>query len=158
MRLSPWNGSGQCVVFLTLVVSVGAVGCNASTGNISGKVYYKNTPLKGGTVTFVSSDKKASMVADIQEDGSYRIDKMPVGEALISVETSSFKPPISNIPSYAPPKGAQSPDGPAAYKPPDFAARAKRYVHIPERYADADKSGLKHMVKGGSQEQDIKLE
>ena len=41
---------------------------------------------------------------------------------------------------------------------PDSAAAAKRYTKIPEKYADAETSGLKLTIKGGKQEHDIKLD
>jgi hypothetical protein len=115
-------------------------------------VYYKGTALKGGTVAFLGANNQ-SQTAEIQEDGSYKAEKVPTGQATICVETDSFKPPSAMARRYAPP-----PDAPSEYKPPDFVARGKRYVRIPERYNDPDKSGLKLTVSGGSQEHDIKLE
>ena len=145
--LRPWM---PC---LALATSLVAVGCGSSTGTISGKVYYKDAPLKGGRVTFVSKDKKVSRFDDIKEDGSYKIEKMPAGEARIAVDTSNLKPsPGMNRPP--PPKGANVPPG---YNPPTSEDKAKRYVEIPAQYADADKSGLTYTVKGGSQPYDIKL-
>jgi hypothetical protein len=129
-------------------------GCSSSTGTVSGKVYYKNAPLKGGHVAFVAADKRSS-TAEIKEDGSYTIEKLAIGEATISVETKSLKPPDRSTPQYAPPPGMQPPGG---YAPPDRTALAKRYVAIPDRYADAEKSGLKYTVVGGKQEHDIKLD
>ena len=35
--------------------------------------------------------------------------------------------------------------------------QAKKYVKIPENYADVDKSGLTHTVTKGAQDWDIKL-
>jgi hypothetical protein len=154
MRLSPWNNLGRWMGFLALALCLGAVGCGSSTGTITGKVYYKNTPLKGGTVNFLTSDKKVNQLSEIQEDGSYKIEKMPVGEVTITVETISLRP-ARNIPTYAPPKGQETSGG---YTPPNIADKAKRYVPIPDKYASADNSGLKYTVKGGSQPYDIKLE
>lgn len=139
------------LLFATLLAMTG---CGSSTGTISGKVSYKDAPLKGGNVTFLTKDKKVSRLSEIQEDGSYKIEKMPAGEVLISVETASLKPPPASRFVNAPPAGANAPPG---YKAPDFKEKAKRYVEIPEMYSDPDKSKLTYTVKGGEQNFDIKL-
>ena len=139
---------------LGVLVSLSTAGCGSSTGKISGKVYYQNTLVTGGTVSFVSADKSSQM-AEIKEDGSYTVPRVPVGEATICVETQSFKPPSISAPHYQLPPGVQ---GPGGYKPPDRAARAKRYVAIPDRYASPEQSGLKYTVNPGSQEYNIKME
>jgi len=140
------------VAFSALMLSFAATGCGASKGKVSGKVYYKDTPLKGGTVTFIDADKQ-SYLAEIQEDGSYAIDKVSPGEFSIGVETASLQPPNPNAMRNRPPADAQG-----NYKPPDFEARARRFIAIPGRYSDPGQSGLKYSVKTGKQEHDIKLE
>jgi hypothetical protein len=151
MGLSLRNGLGRWVVFLTLVLSLGTAGCGGSKGTVSGKVYYKDAPLKGGNVTFVNADKQSYLVA-IQEDGSYSIEKVPPGEIKIAVETASLKPPNSYVLRNKPPA-----DAGGSYTPPDYEARAKRFVPIPDRYSNPDQSGLQYTVKGGKQTFDIKL-
>lgn len=144
------------VLGLALGLSLAAAGCSRSTGTVSGKVYYKNTPLKGGNVTFLAPDKKISKVAEIKEDGSYEIDKMPAGEAAIAVDTSTMKPPATRTPvKNAPPKGKQPPPG---YTMANFGDKAKRYVPIPPQYASPEKSGLIYTVQGGKQAHDINLQ
>ena len=156
MRYLLRKGFGKWVPCFALGISLAAVGCGSSTGTISGKVSYKGAPLKGGYVTFYTKDKKVTRPGEIQEDGSYKIEKMPTGEALICVDTSTLKPPTQahNIPTYSPPKGQQLPP---RYKLSNNEEKAKRYVEIPSQYADPDKSKLTYTVKGGSQEYDIKL-
>lgn len=151
MRLLSHLLSQTWIGCLVLGASLAAAGCGGSTGTVSGKVYYKNTLVKGGNVSFVSDQKKTSQLAEIQEDGSYKVEKMPVGEATITVDTSSFKP-LPAARGMKPPPGVQAPGG---Y---DMEARTKRYVPIPERYTDPAKSGLKYTVKGGSQDHDLKLD
>jgi hypothetical protein len=152
MGLSIRNRLGRWMGLLALVLSLSVAGCGAGKGSVSGKVYYKDAPLKGGTVTFLAPDKQ-SYLAEIQEDGSYLIDKLPNGEVKIIVETESLKPPSANVLKNKPPA-----DATGAYKPPDYAARAKRFVPIPERYSDPDQSGLKYTVTRGKQNFDIKME
>lgn len=72
-----------CLAVLALV------GCGPATGSISGKVTYKDKPLTGGTVTFLTSDNKVK-TAIIKTDGNYTIDKVAVGDAKIGVT-----PPVS---------------------------------------------------------------
>jgi hypothetical protein len=154
MPLSPQIHMRRWAGGLALLMVAAASGCGSSVGKISGKVYYKNVPLKGGNVSFVSADK-TSQIAKINEDGSYTVEKVSLGETTICVETASLKPPPVGMPKSKGPPGGETPGG---YQPPDYAARAKRYTPIPERYASPEKSKLTYMVVGGSQEHDIKLE
>jgi len=125
-------------------------------GSISGKVTFKGQPLKGGHVTFVHS--KGATVSEIKEDGSYSVAGVPSGTAKIAVETESLNPAkMARIPRNTPPKGANSPNA-TANAPPDPKEMAKHFVAIPERYSDADKSGLTYEVKGGSQDYTIPLQ
>jgi hypothetical protein len=138
---------------VTLALALGVAGCGGgrSKATVSGKVFYKDTPLKGGNVTFVGSDKQTYM-AEIHEDGSYAVETLPPGEVKIAVETNSLRPPNPNVLKNKPPA-----DAGGGYTPPDYEARAKRYVPIPTRYSDAEQSGLSYSVKTGKQEHDIKL-
>ncbi len=63
-RLGRWGA------LLVLLVPLGMSGCGG-TGSVSGKVSYKGQLLKGGNVTFISSEGKPTVSASIQEDGSY---------------------------------------------------------------------------------------
>jgi hypothetical protein len=139
--------------FLFLMMTLAVTSCTSSTGTISGKVYYKGVLLKGGNVTFLTKDKKVSRLAEIQEDGSYEIEKMPLGEAQIAINTAVLRP-MQNTRRNVPPKGVEPPAG---YQPPDFAETAKRYVPIPPQYADPDKAGLTYTVLAGKQVYDIQL-
>ena len=76
--------------FLGTIFTV--VGCSQPTGTVTGKVYYKGVILKGGNVSFQTEDKKMNRRSEILEDGSYRVDKVPQGDMIITVETASIKP------------------------------------------------------------------
>lgn len=142
--------------FAIVAALLGAAGCGSPTGTVSGKVYYQDKLLKGGNVTFIHAEQKKSCMATIQEDGSYKVEKVPAGEVTITVETQSLKPVGGgNLPTYAPPPGMESPGG---YKPPNLAANAKRYVPIPLDYAIPERSKLKYTVQGGSHDHDIKMD
>jgi len=70
---------------LAFVVVLLAVGCGSRTGDVSGKVLYKGKPLSGGSVTFFHS--KGASSSRIDNDGSYTVFKVPVGEAKITVQS-----------------------------------------------------------------------
>ncbi|HKB01358.1 MAG TPA: carboxypeptidase-like regulatory domain-containing protein [Gemmataceae bacterium] len=158
-----------CLLVAVAVVAV--VGCGPSNAKLTGKVTYKGTPLKGGTVTLVPPDGGTTFSATIQEDGTYNFDQVKTGTYKVCVETESLKPPVTAKHSYydkkgpgardkskiknEPPKGAQIPEG---YKMTDpfsgnNADREKRYVAIPADYGDLGKTSLTVEVKGGSQPQ-----
>jgi hypothetical protein len=158
MHACCWTRRRQALLLLSLAASIGLFGCGGSSGTVAGKVYYKGELVKGGNVQFVASDGSARSSA-IAEDGTYTIDKLHLGEAKISVDTSSFKPQ-KGFYAYGskpmkPPPG--QPEG-SGYKPPDTQELAKRYVAIPEKYIDPNKSGLKYTVKSGRQDYDIKMD
>jgi len=145
-------------VLLALIALPGATGCGGGTATVSGKVYYKNTPLKGGNVTFTRTDGKPSVAGRIGEDGSYTLEKVPAGDVTITVETESLNPRLRTgiAKVSAPPPGHEPPGGynPGGQGGSDF----KNYVRIPEKYADPGQSGLHYTVAGGTQVYDIKLD
>jgi hypothetical protein len=146
---------------LTLTLGLLLVGCGGGQkGTVSGKVTYKNEPLKGGTVTFVSADTTAVARAPIQSDGTYKAENVPVGEVSIGVETESVKP--LSLPPQAKgggiPKGLELPaDAKDKITKLGPSASADRYMKIPKEYATPQKSGLTLKVTGGLQSHDIPL-
>jgi hypothetical protein len=105
--------------------------------------------VKGGQVFFIAANGQ-NVGAEIKEDGRYTAEKVPVGLAKITVDTRSLATRASI------PQGARPPEVKSGGMSPEEAAR--RYVQVPERYADADTSGLEYMVKKGPQEHDVSLE
>src|SRR5262249_20108960 len=96
MRCSSWMGLGRLAVSLALGVVLGVAGCavgGSGTGTVTGKVMYKGAPLKGGNVYFFVDDKNPG-IGEIQEDGTYRAEKVPIGVAKVGVDTESLKPPM----------------------------------------------------------------
>ncbi|HEX5270280.1 MAG TPA: hypothetical protein VFW33_07335, partial [Gemmataceae bacterium] len=61
-------------------LALGPLGCGWGTGTVSGKVTYNDQPLTNGTVIFSNADGKGNRTADIQADGTYKIEGMPVGK------------------------------------------------------------------------------
>jgi hypothetical protein len=141
------------------------VGCS-SKGTVSGKVFYQGNPLPGGTVTFLQ--EKGAFHSVIHEDGSYQVTGIPPGPATITV--SSPDPPKPADPSPME-KAAEKAQARKVEMTPEQAkmmeeakkhmgdpeAGKRRYMAIPPKYNDPDKSGLTYNVKRGAQEQDIQL-
>jgi hypothetical protein len=60
--------------------------------------------------------------------------------------------------AYQPPADAPAMKGGPGYKPPDPNAGAEKYVEIPEKYEEAQTSGLTYTVTGGKQTHEITLD
>src|SRR5262249_19049103 len=98
-----------------------------------GTVTFKGQPLPSGKVSMMS---EAGVVCsgDIRADGRYTVYRVPGGPAKIAVATYPA-----------------SPAGPVPMATP-------KYVPIPRRYRDFNKSALMRTVTHGWQRQDIELE
>jgi hypothetical protein len=153
MRRAPWDILRAWGMLLAIAASVGLAGCGPASGTISGKVSYKGAILKGGNVSFVSADGKIAKSSPIAEDGSYSIEKMPVGTVKISVETKTLEQ-AAKARRNDPPPGQTRPGDKTQSDP---AEAAKRYVPIPEKYADPNTSELTYTVTSGTQPHDIEL-
>jgi hypothetical protein len=116
---------------LGLALCLLATGCGP--GSLSGKVSYEGAPLRGGTVTFMTEDGKARTGGVIQPDGTYSADNVPVGAVLVGVETESAR------------------DQPAGSSP------ESRYVPIPRHLRNPRESGVRLIVRGGAQTENLEL-
>lgn len=154
MRFSSFGSLSRLLPVLALAAACGAVGCGGNTGTVSGKVVYNGTVVKGGVVSFNTQDGHAAS-ADIQEDGTYRAVKVPLGEVKVTVNNKMYKPRTANVPSYKPPPG-QGPSG-GGYLNADPEEAKRRYVPIPDDYAGVDKTPLTYTVTAGSQTYDPPL-
>lgn len=134
-------------------------GCGKSTGNVSGKVMFKGAPLKGGTIGFIDANGKSKGAA-LDENGTFKITGLVVGEYAVTVETESLRPkdgggsgppPGMKKGQGAPPKDAQLPDGYVGSNPASAASAnaMKFYVPIPGIYAKKETTNLKHTVVSG---------
>jgi hypothetical protein len=122
-----------------------ALGCSGpkETGEISGKVTYRGEKLSGGTVGFIADDGREIKTAQITAEGAYKIAKVPVGQAAITVVTPppDFEEQLGKDKSSL--KPTAKPDAPV--------------VSIPKKYSKPSSSGLTYQVKSGSQTHDINL-
>jgi hypothetical protein len=131
------------VAGLGLAVVLAVAGCGAETGTVSGKVTFNGRPLTFGMVAFVSADGRVASCS-IEPDGSYKIDKILVGPAKISVQS-------------LPPPPQMTPLGPDGQPLPQVREKAKEYVPIPDHYKEPQQSGLAYTVEPGAQMHDIEL-
>lgn len=145
-----------------------AIGCGKKEGTVSGKVYYKGQVLKAGTVRFFPEGKGGGVGADIKEDGSYSISKVPPGPAKISIETANPDPPMPMMGGPGGRGGGMAMEGMKKQKEkmqsekkgegPTPASRSVEKVKLPEKYSDPEQSGLKVEVTGGKQNHDVKID
>jgi hypothetical protein len=113
------------------LVALLLTGCAAGTGDVSGVVLYRGQPLPSGTISFFD-ETRGVWSSGIGPDGTYSVDGIPTGTARITVTTPM---PITLPGAPPPPKS----------------------VAIPPKYADAQKSGLTHLVVRGAQSREINL-
>ncbi len=158
--------------FVLVAATLALTGCSKPVGTVSGKVIYQGKPLKGGSVSFVSTEGGQSFAAGLNDDGTYSIPKILGGAYKVCVETDSQKPAkdtaavagssqpvIPKGAKFEPPPGAAIPEGYTPSNPAAAAAAkaAKRYTPIPPHYADAEKTDITYTFTGGDQTFDIEL-
>ena len=138
-------------------------------GNISGKVLYQGKPLRAKAVTFFPSSGSGAFTSRIEQDGSYRVEKVPVGKVKIVivplVERSGTKQqPKVEAMAKAMKSGKMKISEESRKKmPPGFkealedSSSSGGIGPIPAQYTDPEKSVLEYTVIGGSQTHDIEL-
>src|SRR5262249_15330533 len=145
MHFSPrrtWRAGFGCLAGIAVALAAGGCGGGAAA-TVSGKVLYKGAPVKGGNVTFVSTEGEMSKSASNNEDSTYKVADIPTGTYKVCVETESLRPQVvrsmskglgtdGKPPSYSAPPGGSEATG---YKPPVPEDMSKRFVQIPSQYA-----------------------
>jgi hypothetical protein len=134
-----------------LLLALAAGGCGARTGTVRGTVTFAGEKLSAGTVTFFGSGETIK-TSGIAADGSYQIDGIPAGLAIITVATS---PPPEGVPVMPLPPLPR--DMPVSTKPTFVGPAFGPYVDIPKKYRSPEQSGLSWAVRGGAQTHDIVL-
>lgn len=120
---------GPFLGLLILAVTVAL----ARGGTVTGTVTFTGQPLPSGKVLMMS-EKGAVCTGEIQPGGRFWVYRVPPG--LVKTAVATYPPP---------------PPGPVPIA-------ASKYIRIPRRYRDFDKSTLRFTVKHGGQVQNIDLE
>jgi hypothetical protein len=141
----------RIVAPLLCLAALALAGCGPAAGTISGKVTYKDKPLPGGSVTFLTSDQKVKS-ATIGTDGTYQIAGVTVGPAKIGVSPPAAPTALPKGMKMDASKMGGAPEGSAVALPPDT-----KPVALPPQYQDPAKSGETYTVTAGKQEHDIHL-
>ncbi len=152
----------RCLPLLAGLLLI-ASGCGPKLGELHGKVTYQGKDVTVGTVSLRSDDGQTANGV-INKDGTYVIEKVPVGKTMkVAVGTPRAEGKNERTGNSAPPApkgGDKVPPGvpPEAMSSRD-AAHGKGYTNlvVPEKFGDYDKSGLSVETKGGKQEFDIPL-
>jgi hypothetical protein len=121
-------------LLLSFLIVLMAGGCDSGPklrpdwAEVSGTVTFQGKPLPGGSVMWCSQkDPPVLRGGTIREDGTFALEA-PIGPAKIAIHTSDMK-----------------------------TVQPARYVEIPAKYADPDKSGLSYDAKAG-ENKDVKLD
>jgi hypothetical protein len=117
-------------------------GCGPSTATVTGKVSYKGATLGAGEIHFVAGNGE-SRSGLVNPDGSYEIKFAPMGEVKVAVISY-----IDDRPRTGP--GVLEKSVPAAK-----ALNPKSA--LPEKYSNAETSGLTYVIRAGTQNIDIAL-
>jgi hypothetical protein len=135
---------------LILAVTVG--GCGKRTGTVEGTVKLGEEKLGSGTVTFFGSGGSIK-TSPISAQGTYKIEGIPTGPAIITVETTPHPDTFGRNPNLPPPPKDMPESKDEKSRLPTFG----KYVEIPLKYKDQEKSGLTYTVQAGPQPFDIVL-
>jgi hypothetical protein len=118
-------------------------------------VTYKGEPLAGGSVLIVDPAGGFHQ-AIIEDDGSYSIPQVPVGDAKVAVTYTD--PQVGDYIREKVGGGAVgSKSARAVRKEVPRKLDESKLKKIPEHYSDADKSGLKTAIQAGQNTYDIPL-
>jgi hypothetical protein len=130
---------------LCLLIGLTATGCSSSQATVTGKITYKNAPLKNGSISFQAADGK-TYGTEIQGDGTYSV-KVAPGDAKVAISSidegkaAEVRKKLKDMREN--PKGG----APKTFSPQDFGRGGATL--IPPKYGDFDKSGLTKNIKSG---------
>jgi hypothetical protein len=142
--------AGKSLARAALLVAAGWVvccmaGCGGGpppTGEVHGKVMYKDQPVTAGIVNFFPEAGGEPVTTSLGPSGTYRATGVPVGRSKVAIETLQFKKmtgPPKDIAKLIKPGGRPV------------------YVPIPAKYEKPESSGLTVEVQKGENPFDIEL-
>jgi hypothetical protein len=132
--------ASACLVPCALLAGCGSL----AVGDVTGTVSYQGKPVTSGVVSFTAGDGLPYTCA-ITPDGTYAIQQVPTGFAMVTVISPDPEAPAAAEPERKRGDGSRQP--PAAPKP---SGRANsKWFPIPEHYGLQGQSGLSLDVKKG---------
>ena len=151
--------------FLVASLSAGLVGCSGAPPKavVKGKVSIGGKNLTTGSVIFYAVNNNASASATINENGEYVMNDAPVGDVKITVSVPKAPPGgIEKMMGVAGMKSKAFKDGksvdPESGKSISImGSMPTNIVPIPDKYANAESSGLTYTVTRGEQTKDLPL-
>jgi hypothetical protein len=135
---------------------LGLAGCTRH-GDVSGKVTFLDQPLNYGSVIFVGEDN-LPVSAKINPDGSYAATGVPYGKvrvAVVSPDPSKLLHASKIREAAEMPEKRKRKDLPPPELPP--GVDPEKWVEIPARYGDCDRSDLVLTVSAPTATFDIPL-
>jgi hypothetical protein len=131
----------RLVTVAGLLVLVALVqGCNSGAAPVAGKVTYQGKPVVWGSVTLKAADGSIHQIG-INLDGTYRLEKVPVGPAAVGI-SSPDPAPSARARQLGKDEERTRPGAPPV--PPGA------WFPLPAKYADPASSGVTVQVGGGS--------
>ena len=122
-------------------------------GQVQGTITFKNQPLSGGTIHFFLDQEKVGSFM-IRGDGTYAAE-IPLGTVKAAIETVSVKyqdrAGREAVLKMMKEQGFDVDPDQRNPKSPAFTGGNAKYVDIPERYGDPEKSDLECKVVRGKQ-------
>jgi len=120
----------------------GAVRLPETGATLEGTINYGADKVQFAMILVQSPDKSGSATGKIGPDGRYRVENVPLGEVNVGVNTSAGRGDFQSAvmaSSQGRPKGQL------------------RFLDVPAKYFDPDKSGLKTSVSRGANTYDITI-
>jgi hypothetical protein len=162
-----WAKRRAAVILLALLVFLPAAGCGKGSGSLTGKVYFDDQPMPGGTVTFIPEQGGGGGSASINpEDGTYSVANLRPGKMKVIVK------PVARggggRPGGNPGGGVSGPPKEKGGIPSGIPAEARqayeaggktpgKHVPVPLKYQDESKTELTVTVEKGEQEFIIRI-
>jgi len=157
----PRTRPGRLVLLAILAAALGSAGCG-SYGNIRGTVKYGDKIVKSGMVYFYPKQSDAQEPepigkAPITAEGTYTMNKVPVGPVIVCVNTDIGKPNRYAASMKMPGATAHDIDTSTTPYASGGGNSAENYVPIPRKYFNPQSSGQEYTVTSGRQDHDIEL-
>jgi hypothetical protein len=130
------------VLLASAALALAGCGGGPATATVTGAVVFDGRPVTGGAISFISKDGMPHQ-ADIRSDGTYRVDGVPVGPAIVVLTP--------------PPPADESAAGMRLKDPKSKATPVAAPAIIPARYVSAATSDLTYEVKAGENKYDPPL-